>query len=431
MVSVRFRLFGRVFAVCAALLFANACDSVTTVTDVSPVVPTPGPPALIFRLAGDGQIGSAWTALPEPLRVRVADILNNPVAGVRVRFSVQTGDGEIADVRVFTDSNGVAESGLWILGALPGVQLAVAEAERLSAVFSARATAVPISGLRGKLAFVRMTDGNDEIYTINADGSTLARLTMNDGSDMAPAWSPDGSRIAFASDIHDSVPLHFSVYVMAGDGTGVTRTTNVPLLSASGPTWSPDGARLAFALYSPFAEKSSIATVGADDFSFDSLIERPERLYQPSWSSGGSMAYAAGWPYDSGLGIYLMLADGSGHTYMSSSLSRLWSPAWSPDGSMLAFIYDAHHSGRVHPHLGVMTSSGDFERDLGWTGDLGGGRVAWSPDGTGLAYTFWHCDAAAEVSCPEPLTSSVNYVSLDGAVRGTIVADAHSPSWTR
>jgi Tol biopolymer transport system component len=219
-----------------------------------------------------------------------------------------------------------------------------------------------------------MTDGDDEIYTINADGSALARLTMNDATDIGPAWSPDGSRIAFASDRNDVVPLHFSVYVMAGDGTGVTRTTNVPLLSASGPTWSPDGSRLAFALYSPFVEKSRIATVGADDFSFASLIERPERLYQPSWSpGGGQIAYAMGWPYDRLIGVYSMQEDGTGHTYMSSYLTQLWSPVFSPDGSMVAFIYDAGHSVRVRQHLGVMTAGGDFVQDLGWIGDLGDG----------------------------------------------------------
>ena len=43
-------------------------------------------------------------------------------------------------------------------------------------------------------------DGNREIYVMNADGTAQTRLTNNPAVDVAPAWSPDGSKIAFASD---------------------------------------------------------------------------------------------------------------------------------------------------------------------------------------------------------------------------------------
>jgi len=43
-------------------------------------------------------------------------------------------------------------------------------------------------------------DGNNEIYTINIDGSNLQRITNDPANDFAPAWSPDGEKIAFLSD---------------------------------------------------------------------------------------------------------------------------------------------------------------------------------------------------------------------------------------
>ena len=52
-------------------------------------------------------------------------------------------------------------------------------------------------GTNGKIAFATDRDGNLEIYTMNADGTGQTRITNNPASDDAPAWSPDGTKIAF------------------------------------------------------------------------------------------------------------------------------------------------------------------------------------------------------------------------------------------
>jgi TolB protein len=60
----------------------------------------------------------------------------------------------------------------------------------------ARAT---FAGENGKIAFVAVRDGNQEIYVMNADGSGQIRLTFTPAIDRTPSWSPDGTKIAFAS----------------------------------------------------------------------------------------------------------------------------------------------------------------------------------------------------------------------------------------
>jgi len=77
---------------------------------------------------------------------------------------------------------------------------------------------------------------------MNVDGSNVRRLTYNDAIDNKPSWSPDGTKIAFASDRDGNS----EIYVMNADGTNQTRLTNNPALDG-GPVWSPDSTKIAFA----------------------------------------------------------------------------------------------------------------------------------------------------------------------------------------
>ncbi|QLQ04692.1 MAG: PD40 domain-containing protein [Anaerolineae bacterium] len=76
---------------------------------------------------------------------------------------------------------------------------------------------------------------------MDADGSHLVRLTNDAGEDRLPAWSPDGKRIAFASDRTGNADL----YIMDADGQNLTQLTS-GLERDGHPAWSPDGAWLAF-----------------------------------------------------------------------------------------------------------------------------------------------------------------------------------------
>jgi hypothetical protein len=101
-----------------------------------------------------------------------------------------------------------------------------------------------------KIAFVTHRDGNFEIYSMNADGSAQTRLTEApdtcpaqpyDCGDQQPAWSPDGTKLAFTSDRDGDD----EIYVMNPDGSG-----EIQLTSSSGrdvsPEWSRDGTKIFF-----------------------------------------------------------------------------------------------------------------------------------------------------------------------------------------
>jgi dipeptidyl aminopeptidase/acylaminoacyl peptidase len=78
---------------------------------------------------------------------------------------------------------------------------------------------------------------------MNADGSGQTRLTNNSASDYSPAWSPNGTKIAFQSDRDGDA----EIYVMDTDGSNQTRLTNNSYHGGGyEPTWSPDSRKIAF-----------------------------------------------------------------------------------------------------------------------------------------------------------------------------------------
>ena len=65
-------------------------------------------------------------------------------------------------------------------------------------------------------------EGFRKLFVVDARSGDTRQLTDGEGEDGAPAWSPDGTRIAFVSDRDGN----YEIYVMNADGTGVTRLTN-------------------------------------------------------------------------------------------------------------------------------------------------------------------------------------------------------------
>jgi Tol biopolymer transport system component len=66
-------------------------------------------------------------------------------------------------------------------------------------------------------------DGGWEVWLRNADGTGLRKLTDNSVNDWAPAWSPDGSRIAYCSGMND----RYEIWVMDADGSNARRVTRL------------------------------------------------------------------------------------------------------------------------------------------------------------------------------------------------------------
>lgn len=183
---------------------------------------------------------------------------------------------------------------------------------------------------RSRIAFASDRDGNFEIYSMNANGTNLVRLTSNLAVDRNPDWSPDGSRIVFESDR----PGNQEIYVMNADGSNQVRLTESPSADIH-PAWSPDGTRIAFA--SDRAAPFSIFAMNPDGSNVTRLTVASFPEVRPAWSPDGArLAYTSALSPTQNV-IYVMNADGSGRTLLTNEFDDLAGPAWSPSGGKIAF----------------------------------------------------------------------------------------------
>ena len=88
------------------------------------------------------------------------------------------------------------------------------------------------------------SDGNEDIWIVNADGTGARNLTNHPGGDSHLSWSPDGRRIVFCSTRDDG--KHDDIYVINADGTGLKRLTETDNLWNTFPSFAPDGRHILF-----------------------------------------------------------------------------------------------------------------------------------------------------------------------------------------
>ncbi|GAB4429140.1 MAG: hypothetical protein Kow0031_09570 [Anaerolineae bacterium] len=231
-------------------------------------------------------------------------------------------------------------------------------------------------GANGKIAFSSNRDGNNEIYVMNADGSGQTRLTNNPAPDVFPAWSPDGTKIAF-----NRSKRH--IYYMNADGSGETFVTSSLLIFIDGPKWSPDGTKLIFSGVADVAKVRSpdIFTINLDGTNLTNLTNSTSADSNAAWSPDGSkIAFSS--TRDGAPEIYVMNADGTGVTQLTNDPFENFEPAWSPDGTKI--LYRANELSFIW-FIRVMNADGSNQFDQFYANSKNS-YPAWSPDGSKIVF---------------------------------------------
>jgi TolB protein len=184
-------------------------------------------------------------------------------------------------------------------------------------------------GPPGGVVFYSRRGGAAKIYTMNADGSDVTRVTGGPGDDLWPDISPNGRQIVFASNRSGNNEIYL---LDLADGTLTNVSNNVG--DDNWPRWSPNGKQIVF--HSNRAGNYDIYVVNGDGSDLHAITTNSALDQWPDWSPDGKQI-----AFRRGNDVYVADASGTEKnvqrlTFFPTAINQM--ATWSPDGRRIAFM---------------------------------------------------------------------------------------------
>ena len=277
------------------------------------------------------------------------------------------------------------------------------------------------------LVFLGKNNGQQEIFTVQGDGTHLTALTNTTNLLYPPpySWSPDRQQIAFVVRTNTGE----SVWVMNADGTNPTRFTPG---EGSYPVWSPDGKTIAY--MGTVNGKNDIYVMGNDGSDPHAITSKGIRTVFLAWSSDSThLLFLSG-------GVWVADASGQTAARQINSDTHAVSAVWAPDGYKVAVV-----SGTEIYTLNVQNNWAQLPF-------AAGKDPSWAPGSDQIVYSFdgniyiANADGSTTGATPlaaglQPVWSSdgkqIAYINnnalfvmdVDGSNQKQIAPNAQSPVW--
>jgi Tol biopolymer transport system component/DNA-binding winged helix-turn-helix (wHTH) protein len=247
-----------------------------------------------------------------------------PFQGAGGSLTWKAGDGEI----IYSLSLGAESQELY------EVRVANGSVTRLG--FAGSANMPTVSSKGDRFAFTALTErDNIQRKDLLNPGSPAVGLVPSTRSQMNARYSPDGKRLAFASD-RSGV---WGIWVSNVDGSGLVQVSS-PHVASGSPQWSPDGTKIAFD--SRPVDGWEIYVADLTEGNPRKLVTSVSRVFRPHWSSDGKWIYFRS--YEAGkTGVYRCPATGGDAIALSRDIDG-FSPRESLDGTTIYFASHGHNS---------------------------------------------------------------------------------------